>query len=380
MDVQLFASSNSLSKMDDSLRFAQTMARNCYSDKSLEEITKEAFKPELIDRIINGGHHSVFGHFMLTFKIKGIPKILAMILNNEKVYETSEQSARYTQMKNMDHYQRQLYDKWMKILIPRIDEIYPNFNSKSRRRNIKKLAQENARYMTSVFTPSSMMHTLSLRQLNFIQSEFDRFILSNINTSDEFKKRLIPYVFDFLEQTKAYRIPGLDNQTDRHLSLFNTKIRESKEIFDEVYCTSYLASYAAFAQLQRHRTLNYFVSNAFDHPGTLGFFVPKIIRDDDKLVNEWNSDIGSVAETDFPQGRLISVKESGHLEDFKSKLILRLCGHVQYEVMELTKILAQKYSVYVPELERYVSTKCSRGQKCHLPCVWGPENALERLI
>ena len=46
-------------------------------------------------------------------------KILAMIINNEKDYSTSEKSARYTKMK-LSLKEQEIYDKWMSIFYNRI--------------------------------------------------------------------------------------------------------------------------------------------------------------------------------------------------------------------------------------------------------------------
>ena len=43
-------------------------------------------------------HHSVFGHDYISLYFEGIPKIIAMMINNEKDYNTSEKSGRYTVM------------------------------------------------------------------------------------------------------------------------------------------------------------------------------------------------------------------------------------------------------------------------------------------
>lgn len=45
---------------------------------------------------LNNGHHSVYDHINLSFNLQNIPKILAMVLNNEHQYTTSEKSVRYT--------------------------------------------------------------------------------------------------------------------------------------------------------------------------------------------------------------------------------------------------------------------------------------------
>lgn len=104
------------------------------------------------------GHHSVFEHSHMTILIDGIPKLLAMTLNSHNNYVTSEKSARYTVMKPNTELENELYNKWLNIFMDIIPIAYP-----STKLDIGKLAQENARYMLSVYTPTSMVYTVNYR-------------------------------------------------------------------------------------------------------------------------------------------------------------------------------------------------------------------------
>ena len=73
----------------------------------------------------SSGHHSVFEHAYITFYMEGIPKLFAMLLNNEKVYTTSEKSARYTNMK-LEGIEEELYNKWLNKFIELISNKYGN--------------------------------------------------------------------------------------------------------------------------------------------------------------------------------------------------------------------------------------------------------------
>ncbi len=176
MEIKLIGSTNRLKAIKSMKDFSYYCGRQCYTDKDFEEVQKEIPKKDLMDKMINRGHHSVFEHMGLTFYFRGYPKMFVMMLNNEKQYATSEKSARYTQMKNMIPEQKEKYDKWMNLLIPEIDRVYPQMKNSSEREDaIINLAQENARYMTSVFTPTKMIHSLNFRQLNHLISEFEDF-------------------------------------------------------------------------------------------------------------------------------------------------------------------------------------------------------------
>ena len=308
--------------INDLMRFSRDCARACYAAGDFEDIQQEQYSPDFVQGLLDSGHHSVFEHINFTFNMRRIPKLLVMLLNNEKQYATSEKSARYTQMKEMHPLQQEKYDKWMKILTPEINAVYP-LRVEKRDLAIKKLAQENARYMTSVFTPTVMVHTLNWRQLNFLMSCFEA--IGNgehLACSQELEDRLIPFMGEFCQQVSPLRVPKLENQTDRELSLFNPRIVE--EHFGDTYSTSYTMSFAGLAQAHRHRTINYHVSDGTELEAPLGFFVPPIIKGKDDLVDEWNQDLQEIAKNAFPQAQLLHINERGILEDFRSKALLRI--------------------------------------------------------
>ena len=378
MDIKLIGSTNSMENIEEMRKFSQSCGRQCYTSKDFEDLIDELYNEEFLEGLVKKGHHSVFEHINLTFRIKRAPKMLAMLLNNEKQYATSEKSARYTVMKDMDITQRSLYDKWLDTFKILIDETYPKITDKEKRNDsIKKLAQENARYITSVFTPTNMVYTINLRQLNFIVNEFDAYAEENKDSKDRLKQMLIPSLEEFAEKTKAYHINGLKNMTDRHLSLF--RFEEIEEHFGFSYSTTYLLSFAALAQGHRHRTIGYQMETP-KLGAEYGFFIPKIIRNMPQFKEIWLADLHDVAKSDFPQAQLIKVNEYGALPDFRSKLILRLCGHAQHEIMENTRETAEKYAKHEKRVEGWTKAKCEQGFECNDRCIWGGKQALERLI
>jgi len=376
MEIKLKRSTGNYVTIPKFLKFSQTCARQCYSGKDFDELEQESFNQNLIDQTLGSGHHSVYEHEHLTFYMNGIPKALAMVFNNEKQYVTSEKSARYTQMKDIESEQKVKYDKWMKIFKQEINKIYPLMSDSEKRETaIQKLAQENARYVTSVFTPTKMVHTINLRQLNFLIYEFENFIDEDKTGKNEFKNWLATSMQEFLQQAKPPKIENLKNQTDRHLSFFGNPIEEH---FGDVYSTNYLMSFACLAQAHRHRTINYQIAKDVELGAQYGFHVPKIIRNTD-LEKEWVNDLKEIAGYDFPQAQLIKITERGLLEDFRSKLILRLCGHAQHEIMERTLGVAKNYAEKGMD-KKWLNPKCIQGIQCNSNCVWGGKKALERLI
>lgn len=381
MKIEIIASTKvgySMSK-EEALDFSGKSAGICYLPDTVETLFAES--PEKTQRRVNGniksGHHSVFGHPTYNLCFEGIPKILAMILNNEKIYNTSEKSARYTHM-TPSAQENTLYEKWIHIFEDVISSKYPEFDSK----RILKLAQENARYLISVFTPATVMeYTVNFGQLNYIIN----WAKDYINNADDsaFSLKLKDVFREFLDAMPDLEVDGLDSRMkNRSFSLFSTRPNRYEE-FGENYCTSYLASFAQLAQAQRHRTLSYEMS-LLDTPE---YYIPPIIRGTD-LENSWLEDISSLSQY-FPQGMLVKVNERGTIENFVLKCTERLCGSAQLEIMEQTSEIMNKYlaaTVDKPELHDYLlpyskGARCTfPGWKCNSPCIFGGKNAMNRLI
>lgn len=380
MKTKIIGTTNNFDNVDDMLKFSRASARVCYTEKDFEEVIEEEDAQKLTDRLLSSGHHSVFEHLNFTFYFDGIPKMLAMVFNNEKQYATSEKSARYTQMKDIPRGQKVLYDKWMDKLIPPIDDVYPiGGDAKTRNTAIKKLAQENARYMTSVFTPTKMVHTINLRQLNFLRDQFQGFIdESYLGKENDFKIRLADSMQEFLDQTRGFEVQDLFNQTDRHLSIFGGK-GPVKEVFSDVYATNYYMSFAGLAQAHRHRTINYQINKGTELGLPNGFFVPGIVGNIG-AKEEWIADLKKVAKEDYPQAQLLEVNERGTREDFRSKMILRMCGHAQWEIMKNTSETAERYASKDSGFNYPLAPKCQQDITCNSPCAWTGKNALDRIV
>lgn len=300
-----------------------------------------------------------------------------MILNNEKMYNTSEKSARYTHMEPSPE-EKELYEKWIAIFKEQIQQKYPNFDEK----RATKLAQENARYLISVFTPATVMeYTVNFAQLNYIINWAKDYI-ENVE-DDKFSLKLKEVLKEFLKAMPDLEVEGLNSRIKgRSFSLFaQRKMRE--EEFGENYCTTYLATFSELAQAQRHRTLSYEMT-LLDKPK---YYVPPIIKGTE-LEEKWIKDISSLEEF-FPQGMLIKINERGTIENFVLKCMERLCGAAQLEIMEQTKETMTKYLGAVkdrPELYNYLlpyskGARCTfPGWKCISPCVFGGKNAMNRII
>ena len=366
---------------EEALNFSGKSAGICYLPDTLETLFSEPQEKteKRANMTLKSGHHSVFNHPVYNLSLEGIPKILAMILNNEKMYNTSEKSARYTKMEPSEA-EKVLYEKWIDIYKEEIAKAYPNIEEK----RVQKLAQENARYLISVFTPATVMeYTVNFGQMNYIIHFCENFIKDESKSSD-FDKKLKSVFKEFVEALPDVKVEGLNADTKkRELSFFATR-KNRKEEFGENYSTTYLASFAELAQAQRHRTINYEVS-LLEEPK---FYIPPIIKET-KLEEEWLKDISSLKDY-YPQGMLLKINERGTVENFVLKCTERICGAAQLEIMEQTIDTMNKYleatkatnkEVYDYLLPYSKGARCTfPGFKCTQPCVFGGAGAIKRRI
>ena len=364
---------------DEALKFAGKSAGICYLPHNTEKLFSEPEEKTIkrAENTLKSGHHSVYSHSVYNFVLEGIPKILAMILNNEKMYNTSEKSARYTKMESTG-IEKELYEEWIEIYKEKIKEKYKDFDEKK----VLKLAQENARGIISVFTPATTMeYTTDFRQINYIIHWAEDFIENAENTL--FNQKLKEVLKDFINQMPDIIIPELNSKTkNRTFSLFAK--RDRKEEFGENYSTNYEVSFSELAQAQRHRTIYY----EMQIKDKASYYVPKIIRNTE-LETKWIKDLSSL-ENNFPQAMLVKVNERGTVENFILKCQERICGAAQLEIMNQTKDTLDKYiektrntnkEVYEYLLPYSKGARCTfPGFKCTAPCVFGGINALNRSI
>lgn len=410
------------------------------------------------------GHHSVYDHGHITFVIK-TNKMMCMILNSLGVYATSEKSARYTKMKPETELEEQLYDKWRRKIQSLILNKYPfidddilskrlckrmgieqskavvngscdhikedeylenelNELKKSETLPSYKLAQENARYMISVFTPTTIEYTTSFRQAFLITDYLNKLAANLDNADDTFSKKLKSYTIklreafedaigdnrlhdnknQYIRLLEAQHIGELVDKGKPGMSFvpytdMKERLEPKKEVVGDSYTLVYEGSLAMLAQAQRHRTLRY--TMCLQEPGERGFYVPEIVKDAG-LEAEWTEDIESVAYC-VPQGTIVRITEQGIFEDFALKCKERMCGRAQLEVMRATTKSLEKFilnrnnlsysnkqlllSITEPRTCNGVSSayvivpRCQfKDFKCTEGCTWGCNEAINRLI
>ena len=341
----------------------------CYMHGTFEDLINEPQERTIkrVNRTKRDQHHSVFGHAHITLSLEDVPKGLAMVLNNEGIYNTSEKSARFTKMVLQPN-EKVLYDKWLEIFKELIVKKYngeaPKFFTADR---IERLAQENARYLTSVLTPATMEYTVSYQQLNYIYQMMKNEI--NNTESNDLMKILKPAMRDFcaaIEKTPYIDSEigkGVDNK-NRKLSLIGRMIKP-EQYFGDVYSASYEGTFAQFAHIHRHRTIRYNIT-LLDEPK---FYVPPILKQSEELTREWLRDIEKQISV-FPQGMLININEFGTLDCFIQKMKERKCSYAQLETNQQMDSLLK---CYVEELQAKNHPRAeelaqyTKGSRCTFP-------------
>ncbi len=235
---------------------------------------------------------------------------------------------------------------------------------------IDKLALENARYFTSVFTPTSMIYTVPFGQLNRIVKwlgDYQEWKEHPLN------KRLSPYITEFVEVLKKLNVlePRLQtNEKERKLSLFATEeeTMDWESCFASTYSIYYPGSFAQLAQAHRHRTLDY----SMYIPRRFEAFIPPILDHFPENKQMWTEDMQLVKDI-FPQGQLVHIYEQGNLENFILKCKERLCTHAQQEIMRQTQKTLKQYVATRPsrkvrsKVKSYELTRYLDGARCTFP-------------
>ncbi|MGN1258970.1 MAG: hypothetical protein ACI4T8_01870 [Christensenellales bacterium] len=371
---------------------AGLMGGTCYMKDTFDTLLNQEPQKHLSrgEMVATSGHHSCFGHSHLTLEISGVPKIFAMILNNESEYNTSEKSGRYTIIKDPNDTEN-LYDKWLNIFTTEIRSKYKQDDYFTDIK-VKKLAQENARYLNSIFLPcTSLVYTTSYRQINYLCKWMDDQIQRPQNIIYEKLKNYFGFFIQFAKDNGLYKENLANDNKSRNFSLFNNSF--IKKIYDYSYQTYYKCTFVALADMQRHRSLDYFIDNKSIKNFTSGkkqeFYIPKILNGNEKLKQEWLKDIKKKSINDIPQGALIKVCETGSLTNFILKTKERLCSAVQLEVLHCVKNVTNEYAKELERLKNMSTRKCEQtyynkllntispftkgsrclaGYKCKTPC------------
>ena len=211
-----------------------------------------------------------------------------MVLNNEKQYTTSEKSLRYTPIDDsldVSVEEKKAYYKWLEIMKDKIGTKYGEVFSKTK---IKTLAQENARSFISVFMPTQMVYSTTLRQINNLCSFMQNYYVIS-NKDDSFEGKLATSIGAMMKEFQKLNVLDdrlMGNDKNRNLSLFGSNLGDKKNYFGDLYEVTYDGTYAELAQAQRHRTLQYKI-RLLDE---VKFYIPEIIENNEALKKMWLED------------------------------------------------------------------------------------------
>lgn len=372
----------------------------CYAADGYETI-KHQPESKAIKRALSNaerGHHSVFQHSIITFEII-FSKMMCILFNSIGVSNASEKSARYTYMKPEEGYVDQLYQKWcsrFQDLI--IDYKGEGFFTPS---ELEKMALDQARYLLSVFTPTSIVYSIPYRNLCYL-IEWLQKMADNLASlpQTQFHVRLRNEILSTVEAFQA--VFGTEMVISDNKSEFlrvlpfqaaGKELHIAQEWFGDVYQVERTVSFASFAHIIRHRTLTSW-ANFNGKPGEYGFYIPPILTrpGSEDLKKEWEEDIWSIADV-CPQGTMVSFVQQGTFDKFILMCKERLCGRALLETQNVCKDILKGFchddlSPFNQEvLDDHLSPyglPCPRCMfkdfTCTDGCKFGAKGAFKRLI
>ena len=380
----------------------------------------------LINRGINtiiSDHTTPSEHQVISLELTGIPKILCMVLNNEHQYTADERSLRYTEVEPSEYItelEHHLYNKWLKIyeelITKQMWDFYAKYNKNEKlaKKAIHKIAQENARYMVTVFTPTTITYTVPWIQLNKIISYMNKVIEKPLN---ELEELLIPYFKEFINlciekklvitKNSLYEVANTNEEVKDRIYKNHPEIKDYQGSNDFIYKNnksvdlsifadrnkfsginsdnefgyniSYnnYESFACFAQEHRHRTIDC----EMQVPEYFMCYKPLILETNEELSKEWVNDMLKVKKL-YPQGQLIKVNRSMSIKNMLEFVAQeRACEMAQLEIErvytqdiipDVYNALANndKYQNLAKEIKPYVKKlRCAfPGYTCPTPC------------
>ncbi len=352
---------------------AKIMA-TCVSNTPVDTIATEPLAKTLArkeDTLIQR-HHSGYDFEHLTLALEDVSKLFCMHINNLHVYSTEETSGRHKVLSLPPKEQAvfdYFYDKFYNYQL----SLNPDAeNNKGALRKIRQVALENARLTTGLDAKTNICYGLSLRQLNYIYGWTEKFL--NRTDYNQYEELVVKEMEDFLGELDKLEVCGeklinpiLKNDPyNRGYNLFeNFKIHP--EHYGTTYEVYYNASATGFAQLHRHRAINYTIQNP-DMQDYITYYTPKIVKDMN-LEDEWVDKIYSLKN--IPQARMLTIRETGTYNQLVDKIKERACLHAQEEARELTtEICARVFKgmeTYDPEISQKLCSSYLNQNRCFFP-------------
>lgn len=350
-------------------------------------------------------------HYEVSIEVTGIPKLLCMILNNEKMYSADERSLRYTKVLPSEYISElevDLYNKWLAkftdILWYDYRDLFLKGNGgdeDAAKREAVKIAQENARNFVSVLTPTSISYTAPWYQWQKLYRMLEYMVA---HPTCELERMAVPYAKEFMAELIDKRVVVSTKDAIELYTPLVSKINDGRDIlyrnnkhiklslfavdnpfsgidmpnsFGAAINYNTKLSTSATAQEQRHRTTNTEVRELENFE----FITPPFVKDEATKV-EYARDMMLVKGI-FPQGQLLEVNIASTLRNilnFMGKE--RACSRAQWEIenfytMELLPAICEglkaqpEYAEMGERLEKLYLNRCRcqfPDYNCPTPC------------
>ena len=330
---------------------AKTMGA-CVSSNPLELMATENLDTTLkrLDRTLKERHHSGFDMYNIVLEMDDVSKIFCMFLNNLHTFTTEETSGRHKEL----------------VLPPKEKAVFDYFYGKfynyacekspdAPERVKKQIALENARYTTGLNAKTNIVHTVTLRHLNYVYNMAKNLLnKENLNIYEQLVLPDMQNFCDILDEMTIENEPIINPilQKDpygREFNLFGDR-KKHAEHFGKTYEIYYQASATATAQLQRHRPIYMEISI----PEKTTYYVPPIVKELD-LQDDWVEKIAQL--NNVPQARLLDVCETGQLANYIMKMKERCCEYAQEEAKFITKEQANKIFKGLEQYDRELAAQ-----------------------
>lgn len=423
----------------DAFVFGGRMAGICYmssEDYLKEGMANTASAERRANMTSSSGHHSVFEHQYFTFEINGIDKMTAIILNSLGLYVTSEKSGRYTKMSSTDTSAQEHYERWCYLIEKALRAKYPpkpDIPDNKQPLKYNKLAMEIARLQLPVFHETTMVYTISFRQLCYLINKITLLLkVEGFGGSDDtyfnqkVRKNLLDFQYALVDAVKLTRGKVINSSstlqseidsdfedmvisltkdlTNRYtpinLEIINTmekivdgkepKIRFLKEqygevlednisgdLFGDMYKVHYQLTFAALAQSVRHRTIRYelYFSGKPEQLTEDRVYIPNIVKwMGAEYTEKWVNDMMECIHL-IPNGLLVDVIEYGDFQSFMGKVIERRCMRAQQEIRVITGALLEAFNENKSNLSKnnqsILSSWITEDNKVKLKCQRG---------
>lgn len=335
------------------------------------ELIRELSEEDLVRRGVEtflNDHGTPNEQQAISVEITGIPKLMCMILNNEKQCAADERSLRYTTVQESEYISElevDLYNKWLKNFFDVLWFDYRDFfmskakgeTPEEREANAriaaKKIAQENARNFVSILTPTSISYTAPMYQWQRIYRMLEMMVQ---NPKTRLEQMAVPYAKDLMQQLIDLRVvftvkdviqvyPSLltsieddrevlyKHNKHRGLSLFSTNNQftglDKPNDFGAAINYNFVGSVSSFAQKHRHRSSMWEMREMEEY----SFVTPPFIQGK-PLETEYKKDM-MLVKCVFPQGQNVEgnlISSVKNIIDYIGKE--RACDRAQWETEE----------------------------------------------